>query len=113
MSLKAKYKTLNIYTYMAGSFSIPAGYALNRSFKGLIQATSPSNTFNNGKDTASVETVLFCSNKEVFTSKDIIDNGGVRYKIANSTTQTDGVCGLSPKQGQHAEYNLTYVQEGI
>src|SRR5574344_1465446 len=107
------YKTLSIYTYSEGDFETPAGFTLNRTFKGLIQAPSPSNTFNNAKDTLIVNAVLFCSHKEVFTSTDIIDNAGVKYKIANSETQKDGVCGITPKKSQHAEYNLTYYQGAL
>jgi hypothetical protein len=115
MSISKLYKTLSIYTYSEGDFETPAGYGdtPTRTFKGLIQAPSPSNTFNNAKDTLIVNAVLFCSHKEVFTSTDIIDNDGVKYKIANSETQKDGVCGLTPKKSQHAEYNLTYYQGAL
>lgn len=114
MSLADKYKTLKVYNSTTGSFSTPAGTNLNRNFQGLIQKSASSNSFNNGKDTSSTSSVLFCSNKEIFTSKDIIeDANGVRYKISNSDAQTDGVTGIEPKAGQHAEYNLTYLQGGV
>jgi len=113
MSLTSNYKTINRYTYSEGSFSTPAGYTLVGTFKGLIQAPKPNSTFNNGKSTMNVDAILFCSEKEVFTATDIIEYKGVAYKIGNSNTQTDGVTGITPRKGQHAEYSLMYTQESI
>jgi hypothetical protein len=115
MSLQSKYKTINKYTFTEGYFSTPAGYTLAGTFEGLIQSPKPNSTFNNGKSTINIDAVLFCDKKEVFTDTDIIKyaDGNAKYKIGNSDTQTDGVCGLEPKKGQHSEYVLTYTQESI
>jgi len=114
MSLADKYKTLKVYNSTTGSFSTPSGTVLNRTFQGLIQKSASSNSFNNGKDTASFSVILFCSNEEIFTSKDIIEDvNGDRYKIPNSKPQENGVTGIKPQAGQHAEYNLTYMQGGV
>ena len=113
MSLQSKYKIINKYIKTGGSFSTPAGYTLAGTFKGLIQAPRPNTTFNNGKDTINVDAILFCSEKETFTSTDIVEYKGVKYKIGNSNTQTDGVTGITPKRENHAEYSLLYTQEAI
>lgn len=108
MSLQSKYKTLKVYEKSDGNFKTATGSTFKRTFKGLIQNAAPTNTFTNGKDTSSVNAVLFCSSNEKFTSKDLIENvNGVRYKIANSDLQENGVTGIV---GHHSEYNLTYVQ---
>ncbi len=107
------YKTINIQRYQKGGFGVPSGYKTVGSFKGLIQAPSNSNTFNNGKDTSSVSGVLFCSIKVKFESKDVIEYKGNKYIISGQNTQFDGVAGVIPKRGQHAEYNLQWAQEGI
>lgn len=113
MSLQSRYKWINIVRFVKGEFSAPSRYDVVGKFKGLIQVPSNSNTFNNGKDTSNVVGVLFCSNKQTFESKDLIESNGKRYKIAGSNTQIDGVCGLEPIAGQHAEYQLEYAQEGL
>lgn len=107
------YKTLNLMRYVEGGFGTPSGYKIVGTFKGLIQAPSNSNTFNNGKDTSNVAGVLFCSNKVKFESKDIVEYQGQKYIISGQGTQPNGVTGITPKAGQHAEYNLLWAQEGI
>lgn len=107
------YKTINILRYQQGGFGVPSGYKTAGTFKGLIQAPSNSNTFNNGKDTSSIAGVLFCSNKVKFESKDIIEYNGNKYIISGQNTQSDGVTGIKPKRGQHAEYNLQWAQNGV
>lgn len=107
------YKTLNILRYQKGSFGIPSGYEVAGTFKGLIQVPSNSNTFNNGKDTSSVAGVLFCPVNVKFESKDIIEDNGQKYIISGQNTQNNGVAGITPKRGQHAEYRLEWAQEGI
>ena len=49
----------------------------------------------------------------VFEEKDILEFKGVRYKIAGAPVKPDGITGVTPKRGQHAEYNLVYTQEGL
>lgn len=106
MSLQSKYKTLKVYEKVVGEFKNPSALVLKRKFYGLIQNASPSNTFNNGKETSSVSAVLFCSDKEVFKASDIIENvNGIKYKVSNSDLQYNGVTGIV---GHHSEYNLTY-----
>lgn len=113
MSLKAKYKTLNIYRYSEGYFSKPAGYEIDSSFKGLIQPSRGNKVFNNGKETIAADAILFCDIKQTFEAKDIIGYGNARYKIAGASTQPDGIAGITPKRGQHAEYNLIFTQESL
>lgn len=107
------YKTLNLMRYVEGGFGTPSGYQTVRTFKGLIQVPSNSNTFNNGKDTSSVAGVLFCPITVKFESKDIIEDNGQKYIISGQNTQNNGVAGITPKMGQHAEYRLEWAQEGI
>lgn len=107
------YKTLNILRYQKGGFGVPSGYQVAGTFKGLIQVPSNSNTFNNGKDTSSVAGVLFCPITVKFESKDIIEDNGLKYIISGQNTQNNGVAGITPKMGQHAEYRLEWVQESI
>lgn len=109
MSLQSKYKTLKIYEKVTStSASVPNSYKLIRTFKGLIQNAPPSTTYNNGQSTSTVNAILFCNPKETFATKDLIENiNGVRYKIANSDLQANGVTGIA---GHHAEYNLAYIQ---
>lgn len=107
------YQDVDVYKYSDGDFSIMAGYQYDRTIKGLVQTPNNSKTYNNGKDTSSVTGTLYCSINEEFEEKDIIDFKGIRYKIAGATTQPLGVCGITPQRGQHAQYSLIYVQEGI
>lgn len=107
------YKTLNLMRYVEGGFGTPSGYQTVGTFKGLIQAPSNSNTFNNGKDTSNVAGVLFCPISVKFQSKDIVEYQGQKYIISGQNTQSNGVTGITPKRGQHAEYNLLWAQEGI
>lgn len=107
------YHKINILRYQKGGFGVPSGYQVVETFKGLIQVPSNSNTFNNGKDTSSVAGVLFCSNQVKFESKDIIEDNGQKYIISGQNTQNNGVAGITPKRGQHAEYRLEWAQEGI
>lgn len=111
--IEKHYKTINILRFEKGGFGVPSGYKPAGTFKGLIQTPSNSNTYNNGKDTSSVAGVLFCSNKVRFESKDIIEDNGNKYIISGQNTQPDGVTGINPKRGQHAEYNLQWAQGGI
>lgn len=113
MGIEKYYQTINIYRYSKGGFGVPSGYEVVGNFKGLIQVPSNSNTFNNGKDTSNVSGVLFCSNKVKFEDKDIVEYNGQKYIISGQNTQTDGVSGIKPKRGQHAEYTLQWTQEGI
>lgn len=107
------YKTINILRYFEGGFDTPAEYKNVGVFKGLIQAPSNSRTFNNSKDTSNVAGTLFCSPSVKFQNKDVIEYNGQRYIIAGQNTQTDGVSGIKPKRGLHAEYRLEWTQEGI
>lgn len=115
MGIEKYYQTINIQRYSESDddFSQPAGYSVVGSFKGLIQVPSNSNTFNNGKDTSSVSGVLFCPASVEFQNKDIIEYNGQKYIIAGQNTQPNGVSGITPKRGQHAEYRLEWTQEGI
>lgn len=113
MGIEKYYKTINIQRYQKGGFDTPSGYQLVGTFKGLIQAPSNSNTFNNGKDTSNVSGVLFCSPSVAFQEKDIVEYNGQKYIISGQNTQTDGVTGIQPKKGQHAEYRLEWTQGGI
>lgn len=107
------YQTINILEDQDGSFETPASYKVVGSFKGLIQTPNNSGTFNNSKDTSSVAGVLFCSNKIQFEPKTIIEQNGNKFVISGQGTQTNGVTGITPKRGQHAEYNLEWLQESI
>lgn len=113
MSLKSRYKTINLYRYSEGYFNIPAGYNLESTFKGFIQPSRGNKVFNNGKETVSVDAVLFCDVEQEFEAKDIVEYKGAKYKIAGSNIQADGITGIVPKNGQHAEYNLVYTQESL
>ena len=105
------YTSINILEYQDGDFETPAGYQVKGSFMGLIQTPSNRNTFNNSKDTSSVSGVLFCSNKIKFEPKTIIEQNGNKFIISGQGTQLNGVTGIKPKRGQHAEYTLEWVQE--
>lgn len=107
------YQTINILEYQEGNFETPAKYKKAGSFKGLIQTPSNRNTFNNSKDTSSVSGVLFCSQHVYFKPRTIIEYKGNKFLIAGQKTQPDGVTGIKPKRGQHAQYNLEWLQEGI
>lgn len=107
------YTPINILEFQEGSFETPADYVVKGSFMGLIQAPSNRNTFNNSKDTSSVAGVLFCSNKNQFEPKTIIEQNGNKFVISGQGTQINGVTGITPKRGQHAEYNLEWLQESI
>ena len=111
--IEKHYKTINIQEYVEGDFDNPGGYQTVGSFKGLIQAPSNYNTFNNGKDISTVAGVLFCPITVHFKNKTIIEYKGQKYIISGQNTQVDGVTGIEPKQGQHAEYTLLWTQEGI
>lgn len=113
MSIDKFYHKISVLRYDKGGFGVPSGYAKVRDFMGLVQVPSNSNTFNNGKDTSSVSGVLFCSIKEKFEPKDIIEDNGQRYIISGQNTQNNGVSGITPRAGQHAEYRLEWTQEGI
>lgn len=113
MGIEKYYQKINIQRYQQGGFGVPSGYQVVGSFDGLIQVPSNANTFNNGKDTSSVSGVLFCPASVKFESKDIIEFKGQKYIISGQNTQTDGVSGIQPKRGQHAEYRLEWTQEGI
>jgi len=114
MSLKNRYRQIDIYRLTeSDDYTTDSQYSKVSSFKGLVQTPAPSNTFNQGKETATIAAVLFCDKSQVFTSDDVIVRNGIGYKVSNSDLQKDGVCGLTPKAGQHSEYNLTYVQGGI
>ena len=107
------YTPINILEYQEGSFDEPAQYTVKGTFNGLIQTPSNNHTFNNSKDTSNVSGVLFCSVKEHFKPKTIIEQNGNKFIIAGQGTQANGVTGIIPARGQHAEYNLIWAQEGI
>lgn len=113
MSLKSRYKTIKILEYKEPYFSNPGEWVTKDTFKGLIQPSTGSKVYNNGKDTTNVDALLFCDISEVFEEKDILEYKGNRYKIAGAPVKTDGITGVIPKRGQHAEYNLVYTQEGL
>ena len=48
-----------------------------------------------------------------FEPKDIIEYNGQKYIIAGQNTQDDGVTGITPKAGQHAEYRLEWAQYNV
>jgi hypothetical protein len=107
------YHDINILRFNKGGFGEPSGYEIAGTFKGLVQTPSNSNTFNNGKDTSSVAGVLFCPITVKFESKDIIEDNGQKYIISGQNTQNNGVTGITPKAGQHAEYRLEWTQENV
>lgn len=107
------YQMINILEFQAGDFDTPAAYTVKGSFMGLIQTPSNSPVFNNSKDTSNVSGVLFCSNKIQFEPKTIIEQNGNKFVISGQGTQTNGVTGITPKRGQHAEYYLEWLQESI
>ena len=107
------YHKIYIQRYNKGGFGVPSGYKVVGDFQGLVQVPSNSNTFNNGKDTSSVAGVLFCPITVKFESKDIIEDNGQKYIISGQNTQNNGVAGITPKMGQHAESRLEWAQEGI
>lgn len=107
------YHKINIQRFNQGGFGVPSGYEVVGSFMGLVQVPSNNNTFNNGKDTSSVSGVLFCPITVKFEPKDIIEDNGQKYIISGQNTQSNGVTGITPKAGQHAEYRLEWTQEGI
>ena len=107
------YSQINILEYQEGSFDEPAQYTVKGTFNGLIQTPSNTHTFNNSKDTSNVAGVLFCSNKEQFEPKTVIEQNGNKFIISGQGTQANGVTGITPARGQHAEYNLIWMQEGV
>ena len=113
MSLKSRYKTIKILEYKEPYFSNPGEWVTKDTFKGLIQPSTGSKVYNNGKDTTNVDALLFCDISVVFEEKDILEYKGNRYKIAGAPVKPDGITGITPKRGQHAEYNLVYTQEGL
>lgn len=113
MSLKSKYQTLNILTITPAYFERPGCVTLKATFKGLIQPSVGSKVYSNGKDATSIDALLFCDVSQTFEENDIIEYKGIKYRIAGANVKTDGITGIKPKQGQHAEYNLVYVQEGL
>lgn len=113
MSLKSRYKTINILEYKEPYFANPGEWVTKGIFKGLIQPSTGSKVYNNGKDTTNVDALLFCDISVVFEEKDVLEFKGIRYKIAGAPVKTDGITGITPKRGQHAEYKLVYTQEGL
>lgn len=113
MSIDRYYYKIKLYRYKKGGFDIPSGYEFIKTFDGLVQTPSNSNSFNNFKDTSSVSGILFCSKKEVFQAKDIIEDNGQKYIISGQNTQVNGVAGIQPKRGQHAEYRLEWTEQSI
>lgn len=107
------YTPINILEFQEGSFETPASYKVVGSFKGLIQTPNNSSTFNNSKDTSNVSGTLFCSIKEKFASKTIIEQNGEKWLISGQKTQSMGVTGITPVRGQHAEYSLIWLEESI
>lgn len=107
------YQTINILEYQEGDFETPASYQTAGTFKGLIQTPSNNSTFNNSKDTSNVSGTLFCSQSIAFKPKTIIEYKGNKFLIAGQQTQPDGVTGIKPKRGQHAQYNLEWLQESV
>lgn len=107
------YKLITILEFQEGDFETPSEYVVKGFFKGLIQTPSNNATFNNSKDTSNVAGTLYCSNLIQFEPKTVIEYKGNKYLIAGQGTQADGVTGIIPKKGQHAEYRLEWLQEGI
>lgn len=107
------YTPINILEFQEGNFETPASYTVKGSFMGLIQTPSNNSTFNNSKDTSNVSGVLFCSHKIQFEPKTIIEQNGNKFIISGQQTQPNGVTGITPQKGQHAEYRLEWLQEGI
>lgn len=113
MSLKSKYKKITILELKPAYFDEPEQWTTKGTFKGLIQPSTGSKVYSNGKDTTSVDALLFCDVSVKFGETDILEFKGVRYKIAGAPVKPDGITGVEPKRGQHAEYNLVYTQEGL
>lgn len=116
MSLKSRYKTLYkvSFTEPVDEFDINPSAETKTAFKGLIQAPSNGNTFNNGKDTTFNAGILFTDVKVVISEKDLIEDvNGTRYIVSASGSQPNGVTGIKPKRGQHSEYSLTYANKGL
>ncbi len=113
MSLKARYKTISILELKPAYFDKPEQWATKSTFKGLIQPATGSKVYSNGKDTTNVDALLFCDISEKFEETDILEFKGVKYRIAGAPVKPDGVTGIEPIRGQHAEYNLVYTQEGL
>ena len=111
--LRSYYRDLQIYRYAAGDFDTQAGYVLNSTFKGIIQAPKNSKQFNNGKDGQKVDAILFCDIGQGFQPKDKIKDpiSGQAYFLSGYNSQPLGVCGLTPNSNQHAEHSLTYDGE--
>lgn len=116
MSLKGKYRKLYIVTVNESidPFTGTGGGEVKTSFMGLIQAPSNANTFINGKDSTSISGILFTSIKTQLKEKDLIEDpkDGTRYIVAVGG-QGNGVTGIKPKRGQHAEYSLVFDNKGV
>lgn len=113
MSLKARYKIITILEETPPYFGQAGGWKVKGTFKGLIQPSTGSKVYNNGKDTTNVDALLFCDVSVKFEETDILEFKGIRYKIAGAPVKPDGITGVTPIRGQHAEYNLVYTQEGL
>lgn len=118
MGIQNYYKSLKILNYKPAYFGTEGGtYTHKITFKGLIQPPN-ARTFTtlgqfNSKDTARIAAVLYCSEKQRFEPKDIIEDvNGIRYRIFDDELgiQASGATGIKPKHGQHAEYKLEYFQ---
>lgn len=113
MSLKARYKIITILEETPPYFGQAGGWKVKGTFKGLIQPSTGSKVYNNGKDTTNVDALLFCDISQTFDETNVLEFKGIRYKIAGAPVKPDGITGVEPKRGQHAEYNLVYTQKGL
>lgn len=108
MSLRSYYQTLELYRHSAGDWENASGYALEQTFKGIVQAPSNSNTFTNSKDTSDIDGVLFTdvAMNGVITEKDKIKQpDGKTYIVSGAGSQPKGVTGI---RNHHIEFALVF-----
>lgn len=108
MSLKARYKKLEILRFTKGGFSSPDGWATVSTFKGLIQAPSNRNAFTNGKDTSTIDGLLFTDvkmNSLILEGDKIKQPNGKTYIVSGAGSQPDGVTGI---KSHHIEFKLVF-----
>ena len=110
MSLKGYYTDIVVYRFTEGDFGVPSGYNASHVIKGIIQAPSNSNTFNNGKDTSSIDGVLFADVGVDLQEKDKVAlTNGKRYIVSGAGSQVQGVTGI---KAHHVEYKLRFDNDG-
>lgn len=112
MSLKARYQTLSRVTFTEADEFTPS-VEVKTTFKGFIQPPRNGNSFINGKDTSTIDALLFTDIKTVLSEGDLIeDTNGIRYILSGAGSQPLGVTGIKPKRGQHSEYSLVFNNRG-